>query len=507
MSRANGELPVGWVKAALGEITLDKVAQGAPPADRDFTYVDISSVDNEAKAITNPKRLPGGAAPTRARQHVRLGDVLVSLTRPNLNAVALVPAELDGAIASTGFDVLRTAFVDPKWVFALVRSREFVSSISARVQGALYPAVRPNDVRDYEVPLPPLPEQRRIVAKIEDLQARSRRARERLDILPRLLAQLRQSVLAAAFRGELTADWRARNPDVEPASVLLERIHSERRRHWEETELGKMRAAGREPKDNRWKQKYKEPEPVDTSELPQLPERWAWATVQMLSTKVTDGVHKKPNYLPQGVPFVTVKNLTAGPGISFEDVKFISPEDHREFIKRTHPEQGDVLVSKDGTLGVVRLIETATEFSIFVSVALIKPVLPEFGPYLATALAAPQGQEGMKATGSGLQHIHLVDLRATVVPVPPAAEIPVLLKRAQSLLDAADAVSAKLIDERVRLDDLDRTILSKAFRGELVPQDPNDEPASVLLARIRAEREQEGTRKGRGRGRPRRAVP
>ena len=106
----------------------------------------------------------------------------------------------------------------------------------------------------------PLSEQRRIVAKIETLQERSRKARAALEAIPPLLEQFRQSVLAAAFRGDLTADWRAQHPDVEPASVLLDRIRAERRRRWEEAELSKMQAKGKMPKDEKWKERYKEPE-------------------------------------------------------------------------------------------------------------------------------------------------------------------------------------------------------------------------------------------------------
>ena len=121
--------------------------------------------------------------------------------------------------------------------------------------------------------LPPLPEQRRIVAKIEALQERSRKARAALEAIPPLLEQFRQSVLAAAFRGDLTADWRAQHPNVEPASVLLDRIRAERRRRWEEAELAKMQAKGKMPKDEKWKERYKEPEPVDPESLePEVPE-------------------------------------------------------------------------------------------------------------------------------------------------------------------------------------------------------------------------------------------
>ena len=118
-------------------------------------------------------------------------------------------------------------------------------------------------------------------------------------------------------------------------------------------------------------------------------------------------MHKKPNYVPSGIPFVTVRNLTAGPGISFEKLNYITPEDHDEFIKRANPEPGDVLVSKDGTLGVIRVINTDVKFSIFVSVAMVKPVVREMSNFLGIALSAPQVQSQMIPKGSGLQHIHL----------------------------------------------------------------------------------------------------
>jgi type I restriction enzyme, S subunit len=107
--------------------------------------------------------------------------------------------------------------------------------------------------------------------------------------------------------------WRAKNKNVEPASELLKRIRTERRKKWEQAELAKLNAKGKPPTDDKWKAKYKEPAPVDTTGLPELPKGWCWASVEELSTKVVDGVHKKPAYVAAGVPFLTVKNLTAGP--------------------------------------------------------------------------------------------------------------------------------------------------------------------------------------------------
>ena len=132
-------------------------------------------------------------------------------------------------------------------------------------------SINQQQIASMPIPLPPLNEQRRIVSTIEQLTARSHKARAALEDVPKLIAQFRQSVLAAAFRGDLTADWREKNPDIEPASELLERIKIDRRKRWEEAELEKMKAKGKEPNDDKWKEKYQEPDLPITSSLPEIP--------------------------------------------------------------------------------------------------------------------------------------------------------------------------------------------------------------------------------------------
>jgi type I restriction enzyme S subunit len=221
---ADDPLPPGWARTTLGEVTVPQVPQGPPRPGAAFTYIDISSIDNVGKRIVGPRVLEAGEAPGRARQHVRAGDVLVSLTRPNLNAVALVPPELDGSIASTGFHVLRGLGVLPEWLLTVVRSRPFVEAMSRIVQGALYPAIRPDDVRSYPLDLPPLPEQGRIVARAALLSERARKARAQLEAAAALLDQLDRAVFARAVRGDLVPQ----DPAEEPAVDLLRRIRAGR---------------------------------------------------------------------------------------------------------------------------------------------------------------------------------------------------------------------------------------------------------------------------------------
>lgn len=191
----------------LGDITEPKIDQSGPLPTGEFIYVDIGSVDNKTKRIVDPKRLPAESAPSRARQRLRGGDVLVSMTRPNLNAVALVPLALDGAIGSTGFHVLRARqHVLPMWLYYGVQSRQFVGAMSEVVQGALYPAVRPKDIRTFDIPLPKIDKQRHIVAEIEKQFSRLDKAVANLKRVSTSIARYRTSVLAEAV-GSTDKSW------------------------------------------------------------------------------------------------------------------------------------------------------------------------------------------------------------------------------------------------------------------------------------------------------------
>lgn len=195
----------------LDELTVARVDQSGPSDAEDFTYVDIGSVDNLSKKIVGPKRVAACAAPSRAKQKLRAGDVIVSMTRPNLNAVALVPATLDGAIGSSGFHVLRAeADVLPEWLYFGVQTRRFIGAMSDVVQGALYPAVRPRDIRAFSLPVPSVSAQRNLVDDIETQFSRLDQAIAGLQRIKVNLARHQASSLRDAIEGRLvepSAPW------------------------------------------------------------------------------------------------------------------------------------------------------------------------------------------------------------------------------------------------------------------------------------------------------------
>jgi len=147
--------------------------------DKAFEYIDIAGIDREQKVIASTTTMTGADAPSRARKPVQAGDVLISTVRPNLNAVAMVPEELDGQIASTGFCILRSKdkVMDPRFLFYYSQTPSFIESLLTHVRGANYPAVTDKIVREVEVPLPPPSEQRKIVELLHQADSlRKRRA-------------------------------------------------------------------------------------------------------------------------------------------------------------------------------------------------------------------------------------------------------------------------------------------------------------------------------------------
>lgn len=168
---------------------IEKVVSWNPPRDAPedkLHYIDLSSVDNTTKQITANQTVIGREAPSRARQRVKAGDILVSTVRPNLNGVARVPGHLDGATASTGFCVLRPqpSKLNANYLFHWVQSVEFVADMMRKATGASYPAVSDKIIAQSEIPLPSLDEQKRIAAildQADELRRKRQRSIDRLD--------------------------------------------------------------------------------------------------------------------------------------------------------------------------------------------------------------------------------------------------------------------------------------------------------------------------------------
>ena len=307
--------------------------------------------------------------------------------------------------------------------------------------------------------------------------------------------QLKNSILQWAIQGKLVPQ----DPNDEPASVLLERVREEKARLVKE---GKIKKDKNESiifrgDDNSHYEKFLatgEVKCID-DEIPfEIPQSWCWCRFSAIYRLLTDGTHNTPKYTESGVPFISVKDMSSGK-LSFSNTKFISEEEHKILSARCCPEYGDLLISKVGTTGIPLIIDTDKEFSIFVSLALIK-FFPNHidSKYLIHLINSPLVQEQVKrdTRGVGNKNWVLTAISNTLLAIPPLVEQKRIVSKIEEIMPIADKYekSQETLDRLNTeiYDKLKKSVLQEAIQGKLVPQNPNDEPASVLLERIKEEK-------------------
>ena len=475
------DLPAGWVWASLGEVIDLKYGKGLPAKSRNLSgqtpvYGSNGIVGYHDKALTSSPVIVVGRKGS-------VGEVHISSTRC-------------WPIDTTYFIDNFPLGLDATFLFQYLRSQK----IRDLDRSTAVPGINRGDLYRMPFPLAPFGEQRRIVTKIEALFEQSRTARQALDRIPPLLKKFRQSALAAAFRGDLTRDWREQNSDIEPASVLLEHIRTERRRKWEE----EFRARGKDPR----KAKYKEPAPVDHNGLENLPEGWEYTTVSEVGSLNGDPVLTGPfgaqlpskEFVLEGVPVIAIGNVMWG-NLRLEKVDHVTQEKALKLSRYTL-QPGDVLFTRSGTVGRSAVVPEYAKgwlMSYHLLRARVEKSVcdPTYLYFVFRGLLTIQDQITETARGATRPGFNTLLLKQLRLPLPPMDEQQRIVTRIEELFGRADAIAAVVEAARQRADKLDQSILARAFRGELAPQDPNDEPASSLLERIRAERTKGGITKGR----------
>lgn len=438
------ELPTGWLRVPIGEIA-DQPVQRVPAAKERFRYIDIASIDRDGKRIGETHELSGANAPSRARKVIRTGDVLVSMTRPNLNAVALVPAILDGQIASTGFDVLRPQGVEPRWLYYLVRSDDFIGAMSGFVQGALYPAVRSKDVRSFVAPVAPLAEQRRILDKLEGILARVERCRIGLEQIPELLRRFREAVLEAALSGRMTEEIRANPPKYETVKVTEPYSHSVRGPSgWRATTLGEI-----------------------------------------------------CDFIGGSQPPKSTFKYTPGPGlVRLIQIRDYKTDKHRTYIPanlgKRFCSSSDIMIGRYGPpiFQILRGLEGAYNVALMKAKPRDHELSNEFLFYLLKRPSLNRYVEAASERTAGQDGVRKETINGYPVFLPPVKEQQEIVGRADALMVFARSVETRYEAVLQNMNSLTPALLAKAFAGCLVPQDPSDESVREMLARIRAGKKQ-----------------
>jgi type I restriction enzyme S subunit len=450
-------LPASWAWVRLNEIGHD---WGQKTPDEAFTYIDVSAIDNTRGRIASPSIVASDDAPSRARKLVRRGTVIYSTVRPYLLNIAVIDRDFSPApIASTAFAILHPlSDLSSRFIFWFLRSPVFVRYVESVQTGIAYPAV--NDAQFFVglIPLPPILEQHRIVAKVDELMALCDRLEaEQTDaraahtkLVETLLGTLTQSTDAA----ELAANWQRlaehfntlftteasldalkqtilqlavmgklvpQDPNDEPASELLKRIARERAR---------LEAEGA-------CKKWKPVLPGSKEEQPHsIPIGWLWARLPDVCHVVTDGEHITPSYVESGVPMLSARHLGTDT-LVFDDMKFVSPSVAAKCWSRCCP-------------------------------LLFKPATVVNERYLCFYLNSNEGNEKLRTTSgaSAQQAIYIAHLkRDYILPLPPLAEQHRIVAKVDELTALCDRLKADLAESRNRQTRLAATLIESALQA------------------------------------------
>lgn len=485
------ELPEGWAEAKLADVTIrvPNVKPESEPA-REFAYVDISAVDRERNEIVVPsvRRFCGKDAPSRARRPIESGDVLFSNVRTNLRNVAAVPDPAPAQLCSNGFTVLRSnGAVLPLYLLRSVLTDEFTAAVSETQTGTHYPATTDAQVFEQGVRVPPLAEQRRIVAKVEALLEQVRRAKDRLDRVPLILKRFRQAVLAAALTGKLTEQWRQAHPEAESVGARQQRIGAT-------NEMSRRRRG-------RGTTGLSECDPPDD-----LPESWLVDSVRGLVERgvildFQDGNHgslypRSSEFGDAGTKFITAKQVFDG-RVLFAEAPLLA-NDRAAQLRIGFAQPGDVLLTHNATVGRVAVLpEAAGNCMLGTSVTYyrLRPelMLPTFCMhFMQSRLWQQQLEQVMEQTTRNQVSVRKQAELWMVVP-PPDEQVEIA-SRVGSLLACAGSIQQRIEQATVRAGSLPQSILSKAFAGELVPTEADlaraegrdYETAKQLLKRIQS---------------------
>jgi type I restriction enzyme S subunit len=479
-------LPEGWADASLAEIcelNPPKPSADFLPPDSEVTFAPMPAVDADAGALTAPE-IRHFSKVRNGHPSFRDGDVIMAKITPCMeNGKAAVLRGLKNGIGfgSTEFHILRpTDAVLAEYIYYFIRQESFREAAAAEMTGSVgQKRVPASFLEGTEIPIPPLAEQMRIVAKVETLLARVNAARQRLAKAPAILKRFRQSVLAAACSGRLTADWREEQDELEPAELLIDRI---------------LKLAGKNQMRN---------DRNGQGGLEELPKGWAWAPFGDLIQELRNGIGTKPNPDPPGHPILRISAVRPGKVI-LDDIRFHPDADDLVALYRLR--DGDLLFTRyNGSLdllGVCGMVRGLKNRTLVYPDKLMRVrighsnLLP---PYVEIFFGSPLARDRIEAkskSSAGQQGVSGADIKGQPIAVPPLTEQQEIVRRVEALFKLADAIEKRVAAATARGDKLTQAILAKAFRGELVPTEAelarregrDYEPASALLERIRAER-------------------
>jgi Restriction endonuclease S subunits len=462
------DLPKGWGTATLNDLLgtdglfsdgdwIESKDQDPNGTNRLLQLADIGDglfVDKSSRYVNDEKFSSLNCT------ELKEGDVLIARMPDPLGRACLLPAMPQRCLTVVDVAVFRVGDtgVSNKWLMHFLNSSAIRREMELNSSGTTRKRISRGKLGEILLSIPPITEQTRIATKLDVLLAQVDTLKARIDNIPTLLKRFRQAVLAAAVSGRLTDEWRSHNACSEPNNQPIPR-HSE------------------------------------TSDP--LPTGWVTKTASEICGFITKGTTPPKEKMTAGhgdVPYIKVYNLTFTGVLNFSiDPTFVDNNTHTIDLKRSIVRPGDVLMNIVGPpLGKVSIVPASyPEWNINQAIARFTASDGVSPGYLALCLRSDSvlshAISRAKAT-AGQFNLTLEICRELPIPLPPTLEQTEIVRRVEQLFAFAEQIEARVKVAQTRIDHLTQSVLAKAFRGELVPQDPNDEPVGVLLDRIKAQR-------------------
>jgi len=450
------EIPTSWQWVRLGDAFAydagDKVAAQHLKPHR--WLLDLEDIESDTgKLVARVAVTDRDSLSTKSE--FEPGDVLYGKLRPYLNKAVVA---YEGGYSTTEIVAIRSLIpMCPEYTCLALRRPDFVAYVTRLGQGTKMPRLRREDALSAPFPLPPLEEQRRIVAKVQELMALC----DQLEAVQKERELHRDALRAVALhRLATTADEGDTAKDVKFFLKTSERLIAK------PEHVGSLRRTI-----------------LDLSVRGQLTcsnrDRWIKYSLGEICTKITDGTHRTPTYVARGIPFISVKDFSAG-RLSFTSTRFIPESEHAQLIQRCKPERGDILIGRIGTLGKPVLVDTDREFSLFVSVGLLKPrteiVTSDYLRLLLDSPTATVEYDRIKiGGGTHTNKLNLGDLKALSFAIPSVPEQLRIVAKVDQLMMVCEELETALActqSGRTRLlDSLLSGALAEASRRTPFPRD------------------------------------
>lgn len=475
------ELPQGWQAGALSEladtvrgVTYNKSqAQEAAGAGL-LPILRANNIKSGKLSLDDLIHVPESCI--SSTQAVLQGDIVVAMSSGSRNVVgktAQLETHWKGSFGAFCAVLRVSPDIDARYLYYFTQSHAYRSRVSELAAGVNINNLKPTHFEEIEIPVAPLEEQKRIAEKLDSVLSQVESIRTRIIATSELLDRFRRAIFESAVSGRMTT---GHEESIESADELLANL---KRDH--EIAGGHLRGNAANPVDE-----------AHDLEQGDVPSHWRVAEMRDICAPgrpITYGILKPGPELENGVPYIRVADFP-GNKLNTSTVKNTSSEIDFAY-RRARLNEGDLVLSIRGSVGrIIKIPAKLQGANITQDTARLSTSGRVSVDYVLIALKAESTQRRMRAAvrGVAVRGINIGDVRALQIPLPPRAEQDMIVQQSDRLFAIADQLNARIEVAKRHVEKLSKSLLSKAFRGELVPQDPQDEPAGLLLERIRAQR-------------------